>query len=729
MSTPMHSRGFDMRQRRFGTALLSVALLAAFGSEAMATTTLTTVQVASGLSRPVFVTSPPGDDRIFIVEQRGADNRGRIKILKNGAVLPTPFLTTAVLASGNEEGLLGLAFPPDYAQTRAFWIYYTDATGNNRVARHRVPVATPDRADSIGTNVITFTHPGQTNHNGGWISFGPDGYLWIATGDGGGAGDSPNNAQNLNSFLGKMLRIAVDTTGTYTSPPTNPYVGIAGLDEIWSIGLRNPFRNSFDRLTNDLLIGDVGQNAIEEVNFVPFATGPGRQFNYGWSCYEGNTPFNSVSTPCTACTNTGCFHFPAHTYDHTSGRCSVTGGYVYRGCAIPDLRGTYFFADYCGAQIYSGKFVGGVLTGVANRATELDPPGVAILNQITSFGEDANGEIYVCDQGGQVYKIVPNGAVAESDQLALRTQTAIGDTLGTTGYGNVLGTGVVPFTHPGSRIAGTGFLRNATRIGCDTITANSYAARFALGAWTIDYEAEVDPDSATLTREFIFTKNAPGSAALDFRDVIVPTLENDDDFGQTYAPPSGDASALLVITDSDAPARFLSHQGFASGATFTQDVDAFAAVEGRVAADQALSGATSNTGALALALGFDFGTIEPAESETLTVVTRLWGTAPVDTGPPIAGSRLMRAVGSMPFSTSFVFVIDAPAGTELHGLDVFDARGRRVAHLAAPSVLTGPHTVAWDGRDDGGKRVPSGLYFVRARTTIGDETLRAVRID
>jgi glucose/arabinose dehydrogenase len=715
---------------RLRTLILAAAILVGVSSGARAATPLDAVQVASGLARPVFVTSPPGDERIFIVEQRGADTKGRIKILKNGTVLPTPFLVTANLASGNEEGLLGLAFAPDYAQSRAFYIYYTDTSGNNRVARHRASVGDPDRADSIGTNVITFLHPGQSNHNGGWIAFGPDGYLYIATGDGGGAGDVPNNAQNLNSLLGKMLRIAVDTTGTYTVPPTNPYVGVAGLDEIWSIGLRNPFRNSFDRLTNDLLIGDVGQGSIEEVNYVPFATGPGRGMNFGWSCYEGNSPFNTVTTPCTSCTNTGCFAFPAHTYDHSSGRCSVTGGYVYRGCAIPDLRGTYFFADYCGAQIYSGTFSGGLLTGVANRAAELDPPGAATINQITSFGEDSQGEIYICDQGGQVYKIVPAGPVAESDQPALRTQTATGDTLGTTGYGNVLGTGIVPFTHPGSRLAGVGYLKDATRIGCELLTATTYAARLQLGAWTIDYEAVVDPDSATLTREFVFTKNSPSSGLLDFRDVLAPTLENDSDQAQTYAPAGDESSALLVVTDEDAPARYLSHQAFATGATFTQDVDEVSAVESRVSQDLPLPGATAATGTVAIALAADFGTIEPAESETLIVVTRLSGTAPLDAGGPVpSGRRILRAVGAMPFSTNFVFVIDAPAGTGLLGLEVYDARGRRVAHLAGPRALSGPTTMTWDGRDAAGARVPSGLYFVRARTTLGDETLRAVRID
>jgi glucose/arabinose dehydrogenase len=726
-----HHRGIAMLHSRLRNAALAVALLAGFGSGAMAATPLTTVQVASGLTRPLFVTAPPGDDRIFIVEQRGADNKGRIKILKNGTVQPVPFLTTNTLASGNEEGLLGLAFPPNYAQTRAFYIYYTDTSGNNHVARHRVGVNSPDKADSIGTNVLTLLHPTNSNHNGGWIAFGPDGYLYVATGDGGGAGDTPNNAQNINSFLGKMLRLAVDTTGTYTSPPTNPFVGVAGLDEIWAIGLRNPFRDSFDRETHDLIIGDVGQNLIEEVDFVPYATGPGRGFNFGWSCYEGNDPFNTVTTPCTSCTNTGCFWFPAYTYPHTLGRCSITGGYVYRGCAIPDLRGTYFFADYCGAQIYSGKFVGNALTNFAERTIELDPAGAAVLNQITSFGEDANGEIYVCDQGGQVYKIVPNGPVAEADQPALRTQTVLGDTLGTTGYGNALGTGIVPFVHAGSRVRGVGYLKDATKRGCESVTATGYAVGLTLGSWDIDYSATVAPDSATLTQQYVFINRAGGAAELSFRDVVAPTLENDPDQGQTYAPSDGNQSALLVVTDADAPARYLSRQGYGTGSAYAQDVDAASAVEARVAADQPLSGSTAATGAIALALGFDFGSVAPAARETVVVVTRLWGNPPLDAGDPspLTGSRILRALGPMPFSTRLTFVIDAPSGTGLKSLDVFDARGRRVVRLASPQVLTGPRTIAWDGRDSGGARVPSGLYFVRARTTLGDETLRAVRVD
>ena len=200
----------------------------------------------------------------------------------------------------------------------------------------------------------------------------------------------------------------------YTSPPDNPFAGATpGRDEIYLRGVRNPFRNSFDRATGDLILGDVGQQDIEEVDFLPAATGRGLGANLGWPCWEGNQAYDLARpTPCDSCGNTACFLFPAYTYDHSGFRCSITGGYVYRGGAIPDLVGTYFFADYCQAKIYSGQFVGGVLTNVLDRTAELTPiePGVTI-NSISSFGEDKDGELYICDLGGEVFKIVPTAAV------------------------------------------------------------------------------------------------------------------------------------------------------------------------------------------------------------------------------------------------------------------------------------------------------------------------------
>jgi glucose/arabinose dehydrogenase len=363
-----------------------------------------TVRVASGLARPLYVTAPLGDtQRLFIVEQRGADNRGRIKILRQGAILPTPFLTTDVLSTGNEQGLLGLAFDRDYHITGRFYINYTNASGTTIVARHTVS-ANPDVANPTGTVILTIPQP-AANHNGGWLAFGPDNYLYIALGDGGDQFDPGDNAQNRNSLLGKILRIDVSGS-SYTIPPGNPFAGpIPGLDEIWATGLRNPWRNAFDRETGDLVIADVGQNVWEEVNFAPAGTAGA---NYGWRCFEADAPSTpSTTNPCGSCTDPLCPMIPpAYAYQHALGRCSVTGGYIYRGFDIPDLRGTYFFADYCTGEIWSGAFVGDTLTSVQNRTVELEPAGLSI-GDITSFGEDARGELYICDPDGEVYKIVP----------------------------------------------------------------------------------------------------------------------------------------------------------------------------------------------------------------------------------------------------------------------------------------------------------------------------------
>lgn len=389
---------------RFVDLLACAALVQSVGS-VHAETPLTTVRVAEGLARPVFVTGAPGDTaRLFIVEQRGSDARGRIKIVKNGALLTRPFLTTAPLSTGFEQGLLGLAFAPDYAATGRFYIDYTRADGTTIVARHTVS-ADPDSANPAGVTILTVPQP-YDNHNGGWLGFGPDGYLYVSLGDGGFGGDPGDRAQNLNSPLGKLLRIDV-SGATFSIPPNNPFAGgTPGLDEIWAYGLRNPWRPAFDRATGDLVIADVGQGQLEEIDFQPASSGGGE--NYGWRCYEGSAFFSESATiPCGSCLVAGCPKIsPAHEYPHTLGRCSVTGGYVYRGDSIPDLDGAYFFADYCAATIYSGRFVGGVLTDVRDRTAELAPGGGLSIDNVTSFGEDVGGELYICDQGGEVFKIV-----------------------------------------------------------------------------------------------------------------------------------------------------------------------------------------------------------------------------------------------------------------------------------------------------------------------------------
>ncbi len=378
---------------------------------------LTTVRVAAGLSRPVFVTGAPGDfTRLYIVQQRGLI---RILNLQTGALNAQPFLDLTALVSqtGNERGLLGMGFHPDHQNNGFFYVYYTASAGGATVVA-RYTRFTPDAADSSSANpVMTYSQP-QSNHNGGWIGFGPDGFLYIASGDGGSGNDTGSghtepggNAQDItNNLLGKMLRIDVtgddfpaDSTRNYAVPASNPFVGVTGDDEIWAFGLRNPWRDSFDRLTGRLYIGDVGQGAIEEID-VQAATSAGGE-NYGWRCMEGNNCTGLSGCTCLDAALTD----PIHTYTHGGGRCSITGGYVYRGCFIEGLGGTYFFADHCSNNIWSFLFTGAANPAVTDRTADLAPGGGLSIASISSFGEDTAGELYICDlNGGEVFKIVPD---------------------------------------------------------------------------------------------------------------------------------------------------------------------------------------------------------------------------------------------------------------------------------------------------------------------------------
>jgi glucose/arabinose dehydrogenase len=391
---------------------LSIAAVSLAAAVAAGQTPLTSELVVSGLTHPIWVGHAPGDaSRLFIIEKRGL-----IRIVKDGVLLPTPFLDIDSIVGGgttfsSEQGLLGLAFHPKYASNGSFFVNYTNNSNNTVIARYSVS-ADPDVADAgSALQLMEIVQP-FTNHNGGWIGFGPDdGLLHIATGDGGSGCDPFQNAQNTNNLLGKILRIDVDKTEppkNYAIPPDNPFAQGGGSPEIWVYGLRNPWRDSFDRETGDLYIADVGQGAVEEVNYKRAGT-PGGE-NYGWDCMEGN----SCSTV-SGCTVHGCacgaagLVAPIHTYQHFGGggfNCSVTGGYVYRGCAIPDLQGTYFFADYCSAKIWSFRTVAGAVTEFTDRTAELDPPGALAINDIVSFGEDALGELYICDQNGEVFRIV-----------------------------------------------------------------------------------------------------------------------------------------------------------------------------------------------------------------------------------------------------------------------------------------------------------------------------------
>jgi glucose/arabinose dehydrogenase len=382
--------------------------------------------VESGFDAPIQLTHA-GDNsgRLFVVEQPG-----RIRIIEDNQVTGifldiSGRVRSPASGGGNEEGLLSVAFPPGYAAKGYFYVYYTNLNGNNQVSRFHLGQG-PDAAEPDSEELILpLSHPTYGNHNGGQLAFGPDGYLYIATGDGGGGGDPEENAQNTASLLGKLLRIDVEpeepapsptvtppasyahqvlfplifdlgnpfepVQPAYTIPPDNPFAGQQGTrEEVWALGLRNPWRFSFDRQTGDLYLGDVGQGSWEEVNFQPASSQGGE--NYGWNIMEGQVCYNSPSC------NTSGLTLPVSVYPtHSSGSCSVTGGFVYRGSDYPGMQGIYFFADFCNGKIWGLQREGDAW--VRQELADTD-------YMITGFGEDQGGELYLVDRGGGVYQVV-----------------------------------------------------------------------------------------------------------------------------------------------------------------------------------------------------------------------------------------------------------------------------------------------------------------------------------
>ena len=374
------------------------------------------VQASSGFSLPVDITNAgDGSGRLFVVEQAG-----RIKIVKMGTISGifldiSSRVRSPANGGGGEQGLLNVVFPPGYGtRLHHFYVYYTSLTGDNRLSRFSLG-ANADQADPNSEEIlIVFPHSTYTNHNGGQLAFGPDGYLYIGTGDGGGGGDPLGNAQNHGTLLGKILRIDVDppapvpgtgviylpliykgsntsTAIPYAIPPTNPFVNTPGYrKEIWALGLRNPWRFSFDRQTGDLWIGDVGQNNWEEVDFQLAASSGGE--NYGWNVLEGDVCYSNSN-----CNPAG-FTPPVWVYNHTNGKCSITGGFVYRGAAYPGLQGIYFFADYCSGEVWGLRQESGVWQNNLFQNTTYN---------ISTFGEDEAGELYLADlASGIIYRIV-----------------------------------------------------------------------------------------------------------------------------------------------------------------------------------------------------------------------------------------------------------------------------------------------------------------------------------
>jgi glucose/arabinose dehydrogenase len=374
-----------LRATRPGVLLL-LTLLAAARAQADPPPALALVPVVQGLDNPVFLTSPPGDSRLFVVEQRG-----RIRIISNGRLLPRPFLDlTDRVRDGGERGLLSVAFHPRYARNGLLFVNYTDRRGDTRIERYHVS-RDPNLADKSSAFLLLGIDQPFANHNGGLVLFGPDGMLWIGMGDGGSAGDPFDNAQNLGSLLGKMLRIDVDHGERYAIPEDNPFVRRPGArPEVWAYGLRNPWRFCFDPSGRTLVIGDVGQSKWEEIDAAPAREGG---LNYGWNWLEGSHAFRRSPEQSSGTTP------PITEYAHDDG-CSVIGGYVYRGRALPGLRGWYLYSDYCSSWLRGVRLVGG-------RAAEEHDWSMRVPGPVTSFGEDARGELYVLTSEGAVFRISP----------------------------------------------------------------------------------------------------------------------------------------------------------------------------------------------------------------------------------------------------------------------------------------------------------------------------------
>jgi glucose/arabinose dehydrogenase len=341
--------------------------------------------VASGLESPLWLTAPPGDPRLFVVEQPG-----RIRVIKDGRVLERPFLDiTGEVLWGGERGLLSVAFHPRFAENGRFYVNYTSRPdGDTRVERY-LTLPGADTADASSAATVLEVEQPFPNHNGGQVMFGPDGMLWIGMGDGGAAGDPFGHAQNRNTLLGDLLRIDVDSAEPYSVPAGNPYAGQRGRrGEIWAYGLRNPWRFAFDRVTGLLYIADVGQDKWEEINVAPADS---LAINYGWNRMEGKHCYGSLG-----CAPRGTL-LPVVEYGHDQG-CSITGGFVYRGTRLPELAGHYFYSDYCAGWLRSFKYEN---SAVVDHRT-WDVPNVG---PILSFGEDATGELYVLSGHGAVYRI------------------------------------------------------------------------------------------------------------------------------------------------------------------------------------------------------------------------------------------------------------------------------------------------------------------------------------
>jgi glucose/arabinose dehydrogenase len=394
-----------MSFRTLSSLLLTLVALAPFARAG--DPLLSTELVVSGLSLPVYATAPAGDDRLWVLEQ----NSGRIQLVKNGAVQPTPFLELGPQSlGGGERGLLCMAFHPQYALNGRFYVTYNALNGDLVLSRFLVDAGDPDLGNLASEEVLLALPQPFPQHNGSMIAFGPnDGLLYMSTGDGGDSNDPFDNGQDLTSYLGKLLRIDVDGPFPYGIPANNPFVGNpAALDEIFAYGLRNPWRFSIDPANGGIHIADVGQQLSEEVDFIR-PNSPGGQ-NFGWRCAEGTicTGLGTCACPEPAIVD------PIHEYDHNDG-CAIIGGNVYRGTGVPGLGGTYFFGDYCTSKVWSFEQQAGQVVNLKDRTIELSPAGGS-LGFVTSFGVDGDGELLIVGYIGEIRRVIPAPSVADCDE-------------------------------------------------------------------------------------------------------------------------------------------------------------------------------------------------------------------------------------------------------------------------------------------------------------------------
>lgn len=483
--------------------------------------------IASGFSSPVQVTNAAdSSDRLFVVEQTG-----KIRIIQNGQALATPFIDlTALIACCGERGLLGLAFHPNYAVNGFFYVNYTrSGDGATVVARYTVS-ANPNVANPASAQTLLTIPQPYSNHNGGQVMFGPDGYLYIGMGDGGSAGDPQNYAQNIESLLGKLLRLDVNSGSPYANPPDNPYVGRAGRDEIWAIGLRNPWRFSFDRLTGDLYIGDVGQNLWEEIDFQAANTPGG--VNFGWRCREGSHNYNFTGA-CPSAILTD----PIAEYNHSEGH-SVSAGFVYRGNDFPSLNGRYFYADYVDGKLWS-------IYQTSNNPITWSAPELELSTglNISAFGEDEDGELYVVDYSGKIRRLADvNGPSPRLTNSQKQVSTPSADPFEVVTY-------TIRLSNTGGLADRPIFLTDTLPAGLDFIPGSLHASS---GAWseasipTLTWQGNLaDSPAFTITYQAMVTGQITGSIVNQAQVLAPPDISFT--LGQSLTTPR----SVLTTTTQD----------------------------------------------------------------------------------------------------------------------------------------------------------------------------------